>query len=278
MGKTVWHFINSGKCSPSFNMALDEALLEWHSRGEIGPVLRFYEWEPATLSIGYFQSVEKEIEMDAVHKHGLGFVRRPTGGRGVLHEHELTYSVIVTEEYPGMPETVTEAYRVISGGLLEGFRNLGLHAEFSLPVSKEQNETLKKPKSAVCFDAPSWYELVVEGKKVAGSAQTRQKGVILQHGAILLGLDEEKLVSLFKFESEESRKRMLDSLPKKAVAIDRLTDRHISIEECAEAFAEGFETALDINLEPMELTEEQLLFVQEIEQKKYANKDWTYKK
>ncbi|HEX5565248.1 MAG TPA: octanoyltransferase, partial [Sporosarcina sp.] len=145
MGKTVWGFINSGKCSPSYNMALDEALLEWHSRGEIGPVLRFYEWEPATLSIGYFQSVEKEIDMDAVEKHGLGFVRRPTGGRGVLHEHELTYSVIVTEEYPGMPETVTEAYRVISGGLLEGFRNLGLHAEFSLPASKEQSDNLKKP-------------------------------------------------------------------------------------------------------------------------------------
>ncbi|MFS0689723.1 biotin/lipoate A/B protein ligase family protein [Sporosarcina sp. 179-K 8C2 HS] len=259
-------------------MALDEALLEWHSRGEIGPVLRFYEWEPATLSIGYFQRVEKEIDLEAVEKHGLGFVRRPTGGRGVLHEHELTYSVIVTEEYPGMPETVTEAYRVISGGLLEGFRNLGLHAEFSVPVSREQNENLKKPKSAVCFDAPSWYELVVEGKKVAGSAQTRQKGVILQHGAILLGLDEDKLVSLFKFESEESRKRMRESLPEKAVAIDRLTDRSISVEECVEAFAKGFETALDIVLQPMELTEEQLLFVKEIEQKKYANKDWTFRK
>lgn len=278
LGKTVWGFINSGKCSPSYNMALDEALLEWHSRGEIGPVLRFYEWEPATLSIGYFQSVEKEIDMDAVEKHGLGFVRRPTGGRGVLHEHELTYSVIVTEEYPGMPETVTEAYRVISGGLLEGFRNLGLHAEFSLPASKEQSDNLKKPKSAVCFDAPSWYELVVEGKKVAGSAQTRQKGVILQHGAILLGLDEDKLVSLFKFPSEEIRKRMRDALPEKAVAIDRLTDRDISVDECVEAFAKGFETALDIVLQPIELTEEQLLYVEEIEQRKYANKDWTFKK
>ncbi len=278
MEKTIWQFINSGKCSPSYNMALDEALLEWHSRGEIGPVLRFYEWDPATLSIGYFQSVEKEIDLDAVEKHGLGFVRRPTGGRGVLHEHELTYSVIVTEEYPGMPETVTEAYRVLSGGLLEGFRNLGLQAEFSVPDSKEQNDYLKKPKSAVCFDAPSWYELLVEGKKVAGSAQTRQKGVILQHGAILLGLDEDKLVSLFKFDSEESRERMRISLPNKAVAIDRLTDRDISVEECVEAFTKGFETALDIVLQPMELTEEQLLYVKEIEEKKYANKDWTFKK
>lgn len=278
MTKTIWHFINSGKCSPSYNMALDEALLEWHSNGEIGPVLRFYEWEPATLSIGYFQRVQREIDLDAVEKHGLGFVRRPTGGRGVLHEHELTYSVIVTEEYPNMPETVTEAYRVISGGLLEGFRNLGLNAEFSIPGSKEQNDNLKRPKSAVCFDAPSWYELVVEGKKVAGSAQTRQKGVILQHGAILLSLDEEKLVSLFKFDSEESRTNMLEGLPKKAVAIDRLTDRQISMEECVDAFSKGFEKALSIELRPMELSIEQENFVKDIERKKYSNDEWTFRK
>ncbi|MCG3089051.1 lipoate--protein ligase family protein [Sporosarcina cyprini] len=278
MEKEVWHFINSGKCSPSFNMALDEALLDWHSRGEIGPVLRFYEWQPATLSIGYFQRVEKEIDMEAVERHNLGFVRRPTGGRGVLHEHELTYSVIVREDYEDMPETVTEAYRVISGGLLEGFRNLGLQAEFSVPVTEEQNERLRKPKSAVCFDAPSWYELVVEGKKVAGSAQTRQKGVILQHGAILLSLDEEKLVSLFKFESEEARERMRKGLPEKAVAIDRLTNRPITVDECIPAFATGFEKALDMTLEPLELTDEQLEYVKEIERTKYLADSWTYRK
>lgn len=278
MGKTIWHFINSGNCSASFNMALDEALLEWHSKGKIGPVLRFYEWQPATLSIGYFQSVDKEIEMDAVRKHGLGFVRRPTGGRGVLHEHELTYSVIVSESYPDMPETVTEAYRVISGGVLEGFKNLGLDAQFSVPQTVQQTDDLKKPKSAVCFDAPSWYELVVEGKKVAGSAQTRQKGVILQHGAILLSLDEEKLVSLFKFKSEEQRERMRVSLPEKAVAIDRLMERAVSVEECVEAFARGFEGALDMQLEPLILSAQQLEFVRDIERKKYANDEWTFKK
>ncbi|MEK5038732.1 lipoate--protein ligase family protein [Sporosarcina sp. FSL K6-3457] len=278
MEKTIWHFINSGKCSASFNMALDEALLEWHSKGEIGPVLRFYEWQPATLSIGYFQSVDKEIDMDQVNKYGLGFVRRPTGGRGVLHEHELTYSVIVSESYPDMPETVTEAYRVISGGVLEGFRNLGLDAQFSVPETVQQTDDLKKPKSAVCFDAPSWYELVVEGKKVAGSAQTRQKGVILQHGAILLSLDEDKLVSLFKFKSEEQRDRMRVSLPEKAVAIDRLMDRTVSVGECVEAFAEGFEEALDMQLEPLELSVQQLEFVRDIERKKYANDEWTFKK
>lgn len=77
----VWRFIDSGKRSPEYNMALDEALLNWHSEGKIPPTIRFYGWNPATLSIGYFQKVEKEINMDAVSKHQLGFIRRPTGGR-----------------------------------------------------------------------------------------------------------------------------------------------------------------------------------------------------
>lgn len=127
------------------------------------------------MSIGYFQKAEKEINLEAVKQYGLGFVRRPTGGRGVLHDKELTYSVIVSEEHPNMPKTVTEAYRVISEGILQGFRNLGLEAYFAIPRTEEEKAGLKNPRSAVCFDAPSWYELVVEGRKVAGSAQTRQK-------------------------------------------------------------------------------------------------------
>ncbi len=111
-------------------MALDEALLNWHSEKLIPPVIRFYEWNPATLSIGYFQKVHQDIDLEAVSRQGLGFVRRPTGGRAVLHEHELTYSVIVDEEYPNMPKTVTEAYRVISEGILLGFHNLRFRCLF----------------------------------------------------------------------------------------------------------------------------------------------------
>ena len=161
--------------------------------------------------------------MDSVKKHGLGFVRRPTGGRGVLHEHELTYSVIVSEDHPEMPKTVTEAYRVISEGILKGFQHLGLEAYFAVPKTEEERDALKNPRSAVCFDAPSWYELVVEGRKVAGSAQTRQKGVILQHGSILLDLDEDKLFSLFKYPNERVKERMQKAFKNKAVAINDIS-------------------------------------------------------
>jgi lipoyl(octanoyl) transferase len=273
-----WYFINSGPCSPSFNMAMDEALLNWHSEKLIPPIIRFYEWTPATLSIGYFQQVHKDINLEEVRRQGVGFVRRPTGGRAVLHEHELTYSVIVGEDYPNMPKTVTEAYRVLSEGLLLGFRNLGLEAYFSLPDTEEKQKDLKKPKSAVCFDAPSWYELVVEGRKVAGSAQTRQKGVILQHGAILLDLDEEKLLSLFKFVNEEAREKMRLKLPEKAVAMNRLVDMPFTIEQCIEAFKSGFQQALEVELVSYELTEEQLAYIEQLEKEKYANDDWNFKK
>lgn len=278
MTKEVWRFIDSGAGSPSFNMALDEALLDWNSEGRIPPVIRFYGWNPATLSIGYFQKVEREIDMEQVKAHGLGFVRRPTGGRGVLHEHELTYSVIVSEEHPDMPKTVTEAYRVISEGILKGFHHLGMDAYFAVPRTAEERDSLKNPRSAVCFDAPSWYELVVEGRKVAGSAQTRQKGVILQHGSILLDLDEDKLFSLFKYPSDRVKERMQKAFKSKAVAINEISKERITIEQAKEAFKRGFAEGLNIELEPYELSAEELAYVNKIAKERYEQDEWNFKR
>lgn len=278
MKKEIWRFIDSGNCPPSFNMALDEALLDWHSEGKIPPTIRFYGWDPATLSIGYFQKVEKEINLEAVKEHGLGFVRRPTGGRGVLHEHELTYSVIVSEDYPDMPKSVTEAYRVISEGILRGFQLVGLDAYFAVPKTAEEKEALKSPRSAVCFDAPSWYELVVEGRKVAGSAQTRQKGVILQHGSILLDLDEDKLFSLFKYPSDRVKERMQKAFKDKAVAINEISSRKIEIEEAKKAFFKGFEEGLNIELVPYTLSDSEMNYVQQLAKTRYESDEWNFKR
>ncbi|MBF0709235.1 lipoate--protein ligase family protein [Alkalihalobacillus hwajinpoensis] len=273
-----WAFIDSGERSPAYNMALDEALLKWHSDGTIPPVIRFYGWNPPTLSIGYFQRIERDINMDAVEKNGLGFVRRPTGGRAVLHDQEVTYSVIVSEDYPDMPSTVTEAYRVISEGLLIGFRKLGLNAYFAVPETDAEKEELRAPRSGVCFDSPSYYELVVEGRKVAGSAQTRQKGVILQHGSILLDIDEDQLFDCFKFKNERIRERMQRGFRKKAVAINALRETPVSISEAVKAFYDGFQQGLDIELVPYQLTDEQESFVVQLAEEKYASKEWNFSK
>ncbi|MEX3430361.1 biotin/lipoate A/B protein ligase family protein [Staphylococcus capitis] len=273
----TWNFINTGSQDPYYNMAMDEALLNFVSRGEIDPVIRFYTWNPATLSIGYFQRLQKEIDIEKVNEKGFGLVRRQTGGRGVLHDKELTYSVIVPESHPNMPSTITEAYRVISQSLLEGFKNLGFETYFAVPRSKEEREKLKQPRSSVCFDAPSWYELVVEGRKIAGSAQTRQKGVILQHGSILQDIDIDELFDMFIFKNDRLKAKMKEAFVEKAVAINDISETHITLSEMEKAFEEGFKTGLNIEFKPLELSEQQLAEVKELEEK-YRSDDWMFRK
>ena len=273
----IWNFINTGSKNPYYNMAMDEALLNFVSRGEIDPVIRFYTWNPATLSIGYFQRLQKEIDIDKVKEKGYGLVRRQTGGRGVLHDKELTYSVIVPESHPNMPSTVTEAYKIISQGLLEGFKNLGFETYFAIPRSKEERDKLKQPRSSVCFDAPSWYELVVEGRKIAGSAQTRQKGVILQHGSILQDIDIDDLFDMFIFKNERLKATMKENFVQKAVAINDISNQHITLNEMENAFESGFKKGLNIDFKPLELTEKQKEEVQELEEK-YRSEAWMYRK
>ncbi|MCM0337915.1 lipoate--protein ligase family protein [Staphylococcus aureus] len=273
----TWNFINTGSKDPYYNMAMDEALLNFVSRGEIDPVIRFYTWNPATLSIGYFQRLQKEIDIDKAKEKGFGLVRRQTGGRGVLHDKELTYSVIVPESHPNMPSTVTEAYRVISQGLLEGFKNLGFDTYFAVPKTPEERQKLKQPRSSVCFDAPSWYELVVEGRKIAGSAQTRQKGVILQHGSILQDIDIDELFDMFIYKNERLKLKMKEAFVEKAVAINDISDEHITISQMEEAFEKGFKKGLNIELKPLELTEAQLAEVEELTEK-YRSDEWMFRK
>ncbi|BBD89928.1 biotin/lipoate A/B protein ligase family protein [Staphylococcus caprae] len=273
----TWNFINTGSQDPYYNMAMDEALLNFVSRGEIDPVIRFYTWDPATLSIGYFQRLQKEIDIEKVKEKGFGLVRRQTGGRGVLHDKELTYSVIVPESHPNMPSTITEAYRVISQGLLEGFKNLGFETYFAVPRSKEEREKLKQPRSSVCFDAPSWYELVVEGRKIAGSAQTRQKGVILQHGSILQDIDIDELFDMFIFKNDRLKAKMKEAFVEKAVAINDISEKHITLEEMEQAFEEGFKTGLNIDFKPLKLSDQQMAEVKELEEK-YRSDEWMYRK
>ena len=275
--KETWHFVNTKSSNPSYNMAVDEALMNFVSREEIDPVIRFYTWNPATLSIGYFQKLTKEIDIEKVKEKGFGLVRRATGGRGVLHDKELTYSVIVPESHPNMPQTVTEAYRVISEGLLEGFKALGFEAYFSVPKSKEAREKLKSPRSSVCFDAPSWYELVVEGRKIAGSAQTRQKGVILQHGSILQDINVDELFDMFTYRNDRLKEKMKAAFMDKAIAINDISDRHITLEEMETAFYEGFKKGLNIEFKPLEFTESQKEEIKHLEDK-YRSEEWTYRK
>ncbi|MDR6224692.1 lipoate--protein ligase family protein [Desmospora profundinema] len=275
---TTWRLIHTGKKDSAWNMAVDEAILIAHSEGAVPPTVRFYGWDPATLSIGYFQKARREVELERVAERGLGFVRRPTGGRAVLHDQEVTYSVVVSEDYPGMPTTVTESYRVISTGLLEGFRELGLQAEMVPLESEEEKAKYASLGSAACFDSPSNYELVVEGRKVAGSAQTRQKGVILQHGSILMDLDVDLLFDVLQFPSERVKERMKKGFLDKAVAINQLRKEPVPYEKAVQAFTDGFARGMKIRLEPGELTRRELELAQGLMKNRYGREEWNLKK
>lgn len=282
MSERVWRWIRYGKGGPAENMAVDEALLASVSTGKAPPTVRFYGWEPAALSIGYFQKAEEEVDLAALGRRGYGFVRRPTGGRAVLHDAELTYSVVVPESHPGMPGTVNEAYRVLSEGLVEGFRRLGLRAEMAALAEGGKKAALSAAASAACFDSPSWYELVVEGRKIAGSAQMRHRGAILQHGSILLDLDADALFAVLRFPAERLRERLKAAFLDKAVAINDLLGAlgkpPVSAEEAEAAFAAGFAAGLGVRLLPGELTEEERRHAARLAAEKYGADAWNLRR
>jgi len=274
----TWRLLHTGLADPAWNMAVDEAILHANSRGLVPPTVRFYGWNPPTLSIGYFQRAGKEVDFEAVRAQGLGFIRRPTGGRAVLHDRELTYSVVVPESHEKMPTSVNESYRVLSMGLLEGFRELGLRAEMTSLGEDEKKAGMEPLGSAACFDSPSWYELVVEGRKVVGSAQVRQRHTILQHGSILLDLDVEQLFSVLLYASERTRERMMRLFRDKAVSIKDIAARDISFDEALRAFTTGFERGLGVELAPGLLTPEEEELAAELVRTKYGTDSWNYQK
>jgi lipoate-protein ligase A len=277
-----WRFIRSGIDSPAYNMAMDEAITIAHSEGKVPPTLRFYGWNPPTLSIGYFQKAAAEIDLAAVEQQGIGFVRRPTGGRAVLHDQELTYSITVSENYPGMPSGVTEAYRVLSEGLLRGFQQLGLDARMVHLETIGEKHSVVQETSAACFDAPSWYELVVEGRKVAGSAQMRHKGAVLQHGSVLLELDAAQLFNLLRFPSEAVKQRLQKSFEGKAIAINMLRSElglsRVTLAEAEAAFLQGFAEGMDVEFEAAEPTEYEQKLAGQLVLEKYATEAWNLRK
>lgn len=274
-----WRWIPYEKYDSFTNMAIDEAMLLAHSEGQVPPTLRFYGWDPATLTLGYFQRSETEVDIAKVGEFGLGLVRRQTGGRAVLHDQELTYSVVVSEKAPGIPSSVMEAYRVLNQGLLNGFLRLGLDAQMVSLASEEEKRKYETLGSSACFDSPSWYELVVEGKKVAGSAQTRQHGVVLQHGSILLDMDVDRLFDVLCFPNEQLKERLKRSFRDKAVAINDLRKgRAATVEEAQEAFYHGFCEGLGIELEAGELTSWEWAKVQELVEMKYSTDEWNFKR
>ncbi len=231
-----------------WNMALDESLL-MHLK-DIGPTLRLYGWNPAAISIGYFQSLEEEVNVEKAREKGVDLVRRITGGGAVYHKWELTYSIVL----PPPKGKILDSYKLIEKGLIESFKILGIEAKYS-----------------------GINDIEVQGKKISGNAQTRKYGGLLQHGTILMDVDVEEMFSLLKVPNEKLKDKMIKSVKERVTSLSSL-GIDVDFQELQNIVAEGFKKALGARLYEEELSGEIIKKAKELEVNKYATREWLYRR
>lgn len=236
------------------SMALDEAVLRLNSEGRSPNTLRFWRWQPSAVSIGYFQSLELEVNLEEARREGIQVVRRITGGGAVFHDTngELTYSLVCKEE--DLPRDILESYRLICGGLVKGLGLLGLEAEFR-PVN----------------------DVLVRGRKISGSAQTRRWGSVLQHGTILISPDVRLMFRVLRVSPEKLSDKAISSVFERVTTIERELGRKPGFEEVREAMIKGFEGVLGVGFEEGDLTGEELELARKLALK-YSSEEWLRKR
>jgi lipoate-protein ligase A len=262
----TWRLLVTAPLDGPRNMAVDEALLRSRIDGAGPPTVRLYGWRPATVSLGYAQPLDAAVDLARCAALGVGLVRRPTGGSAILHEPpacEVTYSVVGRAgDFPGADD-VLETYRVIGRGLAAGLRRLGVPAELA-PLVRGRRAGALAP--AFCFGRTGAYELAIEGRKVAGSAQRRQRGAFLQHGAVVLDADASRIRAVFPGEA--------DPLARMTTLAEAL-GRRPTFDEVAAALAAGLAEALGARLEPGALSTAERALVADLVEAKYGTEAWT---
>jgi lipoate-protein ligase A len=224
---TSWRLYLDRARSGAENMALDEALMGRARRtGEI--VVRVYAWETPTLSLGRNQAARDRYDLARAAERGVGFVRRPTGGRAVLHHREITYSVTAPADALG---TLPESYARINRLLVEALRALGAPAEIAQPAG-----AVMPPGVAPCFELPAPGEITARGRKLVGSAQRRDDAALLQHGSILVD-DDQKLSAELLLERHAA--------PPSAATLRELTGGAPSLDEAARCFGNAIASLED---------------------------------
>lgn len=197
----VWRRIGYETRSGAANMALDTATLAAVEAGEAPPTLRLYGFEPSALSLGHGQP-DDDADLEACRRLGIDVVRRPTGGRAVLHDRDLTYALVVPIPDPRFPPTVTGSYQVIAEALRDALEAIGARG-VELASRRAAPGAGSPPGLRACFAAPARAELLVGGRKVAGSAQRRGRRAFLQHGSILIDPDPARLAACLRVAEPE---------------------------------------------------------------------------
>lgn len=247
-------------------MAVDEAVFRMVARGQAPPTLRFYGWRFPALSIGCFQDYEKEVDGDACRRFGVEVVRRPTGGKAVLHEHELTYAVAAAANPPLFSPDILETYRRISSCIAEGLARIGIRADMEETGRHAPEGAL----GASCFSSPSRYELVVNGRKICGSAQMRSRGALMQHGSLLTAFDPLRTSALMLPHREGGAERLRNAI----TSVHEQARQAIGTEHLCQALLEGFEAVLGIRFRQGSLTPGEEELRDHLLSEKYGSESW----
>lgn len=269
--KSTWRLLITQPATGAWNMAVDEALLESVFKGDSLPVLRLYAWDPPCLSIGYAQAIA-DIDLPALNARGWHLVRRPTGGRAILHTDELTYAVIGPLSEPRLRGSVLDCYQRISRTLLSALTKLQIPAIHQEIPSEKINPSSLNP---VCFDLPSNYEITVNGKKLIGSAQARRKEGVIQHGTFPLYGDLTRILYALRFSDEDMRQLAAQKLLQRATSAEMVLGASPQWLTAARAFIEAFEEILNLEFVENDLTESELRLAETFVSGKYAHPVWT---
>jgi len=248
-----WRLIYLNEYDGYWNMAIDEAMLMLRSQGKIPNTLRFFVFRPSAVTIGYFQSAEEEVNLDFCRKHEIEVVRRITGGGAVFHDEngEITYSIVVSEA--DAPRDILKSYELYCRGIVYALEELGLKAEFK-PIN----------------------DVVVNGKKVSGSAQTRRRRVVLQHGTFMYNTDIGTLAVALKIVPEKLKDKGARSLEERVTTASKALGRPVGRDEALRALIKGFKRALNVEFEEAELTREELELAEKLVRDKYSRDEWNF--
>jgi lipoate-protein ligase A len=258
---TVWRWIETGPASGAFHMAVDQTLLENPSQMS-KPAFRIYRWSPPCISLGANQNLNA-VDQKLCGECGIDVVRRPTGGRAVLHDREATYTAVFPEGTETFLHGLSEIYDMVNRGLLTGLRLLGVPAELEKRSLDIRNH-YRSPLSASCFSASAKHEILAQGKKLVGSAQRRLASGVLQHGSVLLGRGPYALPDFLKDVDPEQKKTMRGTLLEKSATLEETLGRKVAYREVVKAIRKGMTEHLHVRFEKSGLTDGEKKRVEEL--------------
>ena len=260
-----YRFLNTHVHDAAMNMAIDESILTHHLQGEVPPTLRVFRWSQPSISLGRFQSIDREIVSEQCLECGVALVRRPTGGRAVYHRDEFTYSIVISKRF-GVPSGVIAAYNFLAQGLLAALTLLGVQAELS-------DGRVSKNPSAACFASSTQADLASGGFKLIGSAQVWKDDTLLQQGSLPLDDRAAEFFSMLRFPNEAAREEALARYREKTSPL-RAFVPYVSWDDVAKAFRRGFCKALEVDFVHGTLSASEWELAHRLVEEKYSKLEW----